>query len=78
MRKEKLILCFTKMLKHWEKIYEKTVIRVKKIQCNVTSRMSYLEFAFKGLKYARNIAFLLIFWLNFSNVTKTEWFFFLH
>ena len=37
MRKEKLILCFTKMLKHWEKMYEKTVIRVKKIQ-GVTRR----------------------------------------
>ena len=34
---------------------KKTVIRVRKKQCNVSSRMNYLEFAFKGPKYARNL-----------------------
>ena len=33
------------------------VSRVKNKPCNVSSRMNYLQFAFKGLKSARNIAF---------------------
>ena len=45
----------------WYQTYEKTVIRVRKKQCNVSSRMNYLQFAFKGPKYVRNIVFLLIF-----------------
>ena len=32
----------------WHLTYEKKVIRVRKKQCNVSSRMNYLEFAFKG------------------------------
>ena len=32
------------------------VSRVKNKPCNVSSRMNYLQFAFKGLKSARNIA----------------------
>ena len=43
-------------------IYEKTVIRVRKKQFNVSSCMTYLEFAFKGPKYPINLVFLLIFW----------------
>ena len=62
----------------WYQTYEKTVIRVRKKQCNVSSRMNYLQFAFKGPKYVRNIVFLLIFWQSFWNITKAEWMFFLH
>ena len=49
---------------------KKTVIRVRKKQCNVSSRMNYLEFAFKGQKYARNLVFLLIFCQSFWNIKK--------
>ena len=41
--------------------YEKTVIRVRKKQCNVYNHMICLQFAFKDSKYARNIVFLLVF-----------------
>ena len=62
----------------WHWTYEKTVIRIRKKQCNVSSRMNYLEFAFKGPKYARNLVFLLIFCQSFWNIKKTEGLFFLH
>ena len=39
---------------------KKTVIRVRKKQFNVSSPMNYLQFAFEGPKYARNIVFVLI------------------
>ena len=48
--------------------YGKTVIRVRKKQCNVYNHMICLRFAFKDSKYARNIVFLLVFW----NIKKVE------
>ena len=36
---------------------QKTVIIVRKKQCNVNSRMNYLQFGFKGPKYFRNLVF---------------------
>ena len=36
----------------------KTIISVRKKQCNISSHMNYLQFAFKGLKYARNSFFV--------------------
>ena len=42
-------------------VYKKTFIRVRKKQCNVSSHMNYLYFAFTGPKYVANIVFLLTF-----------------
>ena len=32
----------------------KKVMRIRKKQCNVSSHMNYLQFAFKGTTYVRN------------------------
>ena len=42
-------------------VYKKTFIRVRKKQCNVSSHMNYLYFAFTGPKYVANIVSLLTF-----------------
>ena len=66
----------TKWENSWDKYMviniSKTIISVRKKQCNISSHMNYLQFAFKGLKYARNTVFLLIFWQSFWNIKKAE------
>ena len=44
---------------------KKTVVRVWKKQCNVSSRKNNLKFAFKGPTYARNIVFFIDFLADF-------------
>ena len=34
---------------------KETIIRVRKKHCDVSSRMCYLKFTFKGPEYARNL-----------------------
>ena len=48
----------------------KEVIRVKKEQCNVSSRKNNLSFAFKGPSYARNIVFFINFLAYFWKYLK--------
>ena len=51
----------------------KTVISVRKKQCNVSSRKNNLQFAFKSTMYARNIAFFVNFFADFwKNLKKVS------
>ena len=51
---------------------KKTVIRVRTKQCNVSSCMNYLEFAFKGPKYARNLVFFVDILAEFLKYLKSR------
>ena len=68
---------------YWRKIlkydttYKKTVIRVRKKHCGVSSHMCYVNFTFKGSEYTSNIVLFMILLHIFLNVNKTEWLFFL-
>ena len=62
----------------WYWTYKKTFIRVRKKQCNVSSRMNYKWFTFKGPQYVRNVVFLSNFLQIFWNIKKAEWLFLSH
>ena len=59
------------MRKQWKKVWIygakdiKTVIRVRKKQCNVSSHMNYLQFCFKGPKYIKYSFFIVDFLADF-------------
>ena len=55
---------------------KETVIRVRKEHCDVSSRIYYLKFTFKGPEYTRNIVFLMILLQVFSRIKKLSHCFF--